>query len=63
MRKWLVLIRKNRHLTQAQVAKMADISRPYYTRIERGQHAVPVYTAMAIADALGFDWTKFYKAS
>ena len=60
MREWLIEIRKSQKMTQEKVALTAGICRPYYTRIERGEHKVPPETAMKIAGALGFDWTKFY---
>lgn len=63
MRQWLIERRKEMGLTQMQVAERAGIARPYYTRIERGQHKPPVTTAMKIAEALEFNWTEFYKAS
>lgn len=62
MRTWLKNIRKAKGLTQADVAKEAGICRSYYTVIENGKYTVPPKTAMRIAEALGFDWTEFYKA-
>lgn len=48
-------------MTQENVAEKSGISRVYYTRIENGDYNVPVDTAKKIAEALGFDWTRFYE--
>lgn len=60
-RKWLSTIRDNKSMTQEAVAEKSGISRAYYTRIENGDYNIPVDTAKKIAEALGFDWTKFYE--
>ena len=60
-RVWLLKIRAEADKTQENVAEASGISREYYTRIENGDHNVPVHTAKKIAEALGFDWTKFYE--
>ncbi len=62
MRKWLKDIRENLDLTQEKAAREAGISRPYYTRIENGDYQVPTRTAKKIAEALGFDWARFYSS-
>jgi putative transcriptional regulator len=62
MREWLKEIRKNKRMTQNEVAKSAGLSRAYYTRIEcniRGQK-LPVSTAQHIAKVLNFNWQQFY---
>lgn len=60
-REWLNAIREKHRMTQENVAEKSGISRVYYTRIENGDYNVPVDTAKKIAEALGFDWTKFYE--
>lgn len=44
-----------------EVAKGSGISESYYSMIESGERNVPVDTAKKIAEALGFEWTKFYE--
>ena len=61
MRDWLVELRKSKGLTQEVTAKKAQIARSYYTRIELGDYRLPVGTAMRIAEALDFDWVRFYE--
>lgn len=60
MRHWLVQMRLNNNMTQAEAAKQAGISRSYYSGIEVGSRNAPVATAKKIAAALGFDWTLFF---
>ena len=60
-REWLNAIREKHRMTQENVAEKSGISRVYYTRIENGDYNVPVDTAKKIAEALGFNWTKFYE--
>lgn len=58
---WLLAKRREKGLTQEQVAEAAGIARSYYTRIENGDHKVPVETAKRIAQVLEMDWTLFYE--
>ena len=62
MRGWLVAIRKDKNMTQAETAQAAGLSQSYYAEIETGSRgkALKVPVAMAIAKALGFDWKMFY---
>ena len=62
MRNWLIKIRSEAGLSQAKVAKAADIAQPYYCRLELGVKGtnLPVSTAKRIASVLNFDWTRFY---
>ncbi|OUS73019.1 hypothetical protein B1748_23725 [Paenibacillus sp. MY03] len=60
MREWLVNIRKNKDLTQKQVAEKCGISRSYYADIEQGTRNPKAVTAQAIGHELGFDWTHFF---
>ncbi len=58
--RWLVEIRRKKNMTQEKVAKLAEIERSYYTKIENG--VIPsVKVAKRIARVLGFDWTCFYR--
>ena len=63
MRHWLIAIRKNQGLSQYEVAAKANISQSYYAELETGARgkALKVSVAKAIAEVLGFDWTKFYE--
>ena len=61
MSDWLVELRKSKGLTQEVTAQKAHIARSYYTRIELGDYRLPVGTAMRIAEALDFDWVRFYE--
>lgn len=60
---WLVTKRKEKGLTQAQVASAARVSQSYYAEIESGARgkALKVPVAKAIAKALDFDWHMFYE--
>lgn len=60
VRDWLLEKRKAMGMTQEQVAEAAGIARSYYTRIENGDHKVPVTTAKQVAQVLDLDWTQFY---
>lgn len=65
MRYWLKELRKERNMTMAEVAKKAGISQSYYRDIENGRrgYEVPVRTATAIAEVLGFPWEKFFSST
>lgn len=60
MRTWLVDIRNNKGMTQAEVAEKAQISQPSLCDIERGNNTPKPDTAKRIASVLDFPWTKFY---
>jgi putative transcriptional regulator len=59
-RQWLKNERVNRNLTLCQVSEKIGISESYYSLIESGDRNVPVKTARKIANALGFEWTRFF---
>jgi transcriptional regulator with XRE-family HTH domain len=60
---WLRRIRKERGLSQIQVALNANIAQPTYCNIENGlRHPSPA-VAKKIASILGFDWTLFFEDS
>jgi transcriptional regulator with XRE-family HTH domain len=63
MREWLTQIRKDKNLTQAQVAEKVGVVPSYINMIEKGQRGsnLKVYTAKKIAKVLDFPWTKFYE--
>ena len=48
-------------MTQKQVAELSGVSRTTITEIENGNSNPSVDLAKKIADALGFDWTLFFK--
>lgn len=61
MRYWLIDLRKDKNLTQKQLAEMAGISRSYYSEIEVGVKNPSGNTAKRIADILKFDMGLFFK--
>ena len=63
MRIWLKELREKSGLSQMTVAKRAGISQNYYSPIETGTRGNPlnVDVAKKIAEALSFDWTRFYE--
>lgn len=60
MKDWLRNIRKSKGLSQANIARKANISQQTYSAIETGERTPSVDTAKKIAKALDFDWTLFY---
>ncbi|MBO8163608.1 MAG: helix-turn-helix transcriptional regulator [Brevibacillus sp.] len=59
--RWLEELRKQKRLTQAEIAKRSNIDRTYYTKIERGR--IPsVRVAKRIAAVLGFEWVLFFES-
>lgn len=61
MREWLKEMRAKKGLSQEETAARSGISQSYYGMIEVEARNVPVPTAKRIADALGFDWQRFYE--
>ena len=61
MRQWLVDLRKQKKLSQADVAKAVHISQPSYYNIEKGRNNPRPATAKKIADYIGCDWTAFFE--
>lgn len=61
MRQWLREIRKSQRYSQREIAEKAGISQSYFCFIEKGGKNVNVETAMKIAKALDFPWTRFYE--
>lgn len=60
-REWLRELRIKANKTVDNVADAVGITRQYYYYIESGERGIPVATAKKIAEALDFDWTKFYE--
>ena len=52
------LVRLSRHLSQAQLAALLDVSVPYISHIEQGKQAMSIVTLRAICNALEIsaDW-------
>lgn len=61
MRSWLMTFRKDRDLTQKQVAERSGVERSYYTMIENYSRTPSVKVAKRIGSTLGFDWTIFFE--
>ncbi|HZJ68503.1 MAG TPA: helix-turn-helix transcriptional regulator [Candidatus Eisenbacteria bacterium] len=61
MREWLKTLRISKGLNQQDVAKLCDISNQYYSMIENGDRNPSPKTAQAIANVLGFNWTRFFE--
>lgn len=61
MRKWLIAIRKKARLSQKYISERVGIAQASYCAIEKGKTTPNVSNAKAIADVLGFDWTRFYE--
>ncbi|RXY99755.1 helix-turn-helix domain-containing protein [Fictibacillus sp. S7] len=60
MRKWLVNLRKEKNMTQAQVAAAAFIDRGYYAQIETMKRHPSPEVALKISKVLGFNPANFY---
>ena len=54
MREKLRQLRKDKKLTQEQLAKKIRISRTYYTNIEKGRYIPSLITANKIKNILGY---------
>lgn len=59
-RNWLIKIRKNKHLTQQQVASSSYIDRGFYAQIENGIRDPSITVAKKIALALSFNPAAFF---
>ncbi len=60
-RLWVIQKRKKKGFSQKETAEKVGISQPSYCDIEHGKINPSVKTAKAIAEVLGFDWTKFFE--
>lgn len=61
MRKWLKELRQKMDISQANVALKSSITQQQYSFIENGNRTPSVDTAKSIANALGFEWTRFFE--
>lgn len=61
MRKWLMVIRKQKGLSQKATAEAIKITQPSYCNIENGERRPSVETAKKIGNLLGFPWTRFFE--
>lgn len=59
----LAEIRLQKGYTQANIAKMCGVDVTMISHIEHGRRRPSVNNAKKIADALGFDWKRFYDDS
>lgn len=57
----LAQMRKEKGLTQEQLARSCGVVRQCISNIECGQHKPSVSLAKRIARILKFDWTKFFE--
>ncbi|RAS75211.1 helix-turn-helix transcriptional regulator [Priestia endophytica] len=60
-RTWLLDKRNELKMTQEEVAKLAEIQRPYYTQIESGVRRPSVNVAKKIATIMNFNWVLFFE--
>lgn len=63
MRRHLKEIRKMQKLTQLEVAKLVNIERSYYTKIERGQRNVPDDIALKLKEVLNYSNDDIFRKS
>lgn len=61
MRTNLKEVRKNKSLTQLQVANKLNIERSYYTKIERGQRTPSLDIALKIKEILNYNDDDIFK--
>lgn len=61
MRTNLKEVRKNKNLTQLQVANKLNIERSYYTKIERGQRTPSLDIALKIKKILNYNDDDIFK--
>ncbi len=57
----LKITRKNKRLTQQQLAELVGVDRTLISKIESGVATPSVTTAKKIAAVLGFDWVRFFE--
>ena len=60
-REWLIEKRKNKKISQEELAKKCDVAQVTIARIENGERRPSPELAKKIADVLNFSWTKFYE--
>lgn len=57
--KYIKAARERKKMSQTEVAKILDVSQPYYSRIENGEREVDLAVAFKICDAIGVDMRDF----
>ena len=57
---WLIELREQAGMTQADLAKKAGLSRATVNYFESGRNVPTEDAAKKIAEALDFDWTRFF---
>ncbi|MBP2657266.1 MAG: family transcriptional regulator [Firmicutes bacterium] len=60
-RNWLEEILRKKKLTHQHAANIIGIERSYFTQIVGGKRRPSPDVAQKIGQALGFDWTIFFK--
>ena len=60
MRAWLNDARKQKSLTQEEVAQYLGVTSTAIVKYERGERTPKPKTAQKLGELLGFDWTQFY---
>lgn len=58
--KQLKKLRKEKGLTQKELAEKASITREYLSDLERGKYECSIKVARLLAMELGCDWTEIY---
>lgn len=53
-------LRKEKGLTQQELAEKASITRTYLNYLERGKYECSIKVARLLAMELGCDWTEIY---
>lgn len=61
MKDWLITLRKDKKLSQQDIADKAGVTRQMISAIENGEATPSVKVAQAIGTVLDFNWTKFYE--
>lgn len=59
MRYWLIELRREKGLTQKQVADLLGLSRAYYTQIETGQRNMTLAIAKLLCIKMDIPWDVF----
>lgn len=57
----LMELRKNKSLTQVQLAELAGLDRPYISGIEQGKRNVSLEVIAKLADALEIEIKEFFE--
>ncbi|MCF8563978.1 helix-turn-helix transcriptional regulator [Alicyclobacillus tolerans] len=59
-RTWLIRMRRQRRMSQQQLAMRAKISRNYLSEIECGVKNPSVIVSKRIAQVMGCEWVQFF---